>query len=134
MSTADTIKRPFLIRITNVDEVRMGSPYNHCDIELAGFDKVKLPKTGWQDKYAWSDDSKKLVLIKWDFENNFPGFHLFLIDIETGQTRESPRLFGLPKNISINGEKVKLNKFLYDKEKSKSGNWFCEIDEVFEFS
>ena len=73
----DTTKRPFQIKVTNVDEVRMGSPYNRCNIELVGFDKTKLPEGGWQDKYAWSDDSKTLVLIKWDFENNKPGFHLF---------------------------------------------------------
>ncbi len=86
-SLMNKIKRPFEIKITNASEIRMGSPYSHCDIELAGFDKIKLPKSGWQDKFAWTDDSKKLVLIKWDFENNDPGFHLFHIDIETGLTR-----------------------------------------------
>jgi hypothetical protein len=134
MIPMDTIKRPFLLKITNCDEVRMGSPYKRCDIELIGFDKIKLPIGGWQDKYAWSDDSKKLVLIKWDFEKNDPGFHLFLINAETGLTKESPRLFGLPNKISLSGDKVKLNKFLYDKEKSKSGKLCCELDEEFEFT
>jgi hypothetical protein len=132
-SQMDTIKRPFQIKVTNVDEIRMGSPYNRCDIELVGFYKTKLSKEGWQDKYAWSDDSKKLVLIKWDFENSKPGFHLFCIDAETGQTKESPRFFGLPNNISFIADKIKINKFLYDKEKSKPGDLCCNLDEIFDF-
>ena len=129
----DAITRPFQIKVTNAGEVRMGSPYNSCDIELIGFDKIKLPLGGWQDKYAWADDSNRLVLIKWNFESNDPGFHLFIIDIETGQTKESPRLFGLPNRVSFKGDKIIINKFLYDKEKSKPGNLCCNIDEVFEF-
>lgn len=130
----NTIKRPFQVKVTNAGEVRMGSPYNNCDIELIGFEKLKLPKAGWQDKYAWSEDSKNLLLIKWNFQNNVPGFHLFLINTETGQTKESPRFTGLPNNISITGNKIKINKFLYDKEKTKSGNPCCEVDEEFEFT
>ncbi|MBL7725817.1 MAG: hypothetical protein JNK27_16885 [Chitinophagaceae bacterium] len=125
--------RPFLIKFTNADEIRMGSPFNSCDIEIVGYDKIKLPKGNWQDKYAWTDDSKKLLLIKWNFENNEPGFHLFLIDIETGQKKESLRLVGLPTNISLIDDKIKISKFLYDKEKSVAGKLCCEIEEEFEF-
>jgi hypothetical protein len=130
----DTTKRPFLIKATNSGEVRMSSPYNTCEIELVGFEKLKLPKGGWQDKYVWTDDSKKLILIKWDFENNEPGFHLFLIDTETGQTKESPRFFGLPNSVSVIRDKIKINKFLYNKEKSSAGKLCCEVDEEFEFT
>jgi hypothetical protein len=125
--------KPFQVKVTNVEEVRMGSPYNACNIELVGYDEIKLPSAGWQDKYAWADDFKQLVLIKWNFENNQPGFHLFVIDIESGQIKESSRLFGLPNNISFVGDKIKINKFLYDKEKSESGSLGCNIDEIFEF-
>lgn len=129
----NTIARPFQIKITNVEEVRMGSPYNGCNIELINFNKVKLPIGGWQGKFAWTDNSKRLVLIRWNFEKNTPGFHLFLIDIETGQTKESPRLLGLPNSISFEGNKIKINKFLYDKEKSTLGNLCCIVVEAFEF-
>jgi hypothetical protein len=78
-----SLKRPFEINIINPQEIRMGSPYNCCHIELVGNSKITLPKAGWQDKYAWSSDSKYLVLIKWNLEDNEPGFHLFLITIET---------------------------------------------------
>ena len=38
INKVNTNKRPFTVRIKNVDEVRMGSPYHCCDIELAGYD------------------------------------------------------------------------------------------------
>jgi len=80
---------PFQVNITNISEVRMGSPYNTCEIELVGFDKVRLAKNGWQDKYAWTSDFSKLVLIKLDFENNTPGFHLFVIKCHYRQSRRN---------------------------------------------
>jgi hypothetical protein len=115
-------------------EVRMGSPYNSCKIELLGQNKIHLPKARWQDKYAWTNDSKKLVLIKWDFENNEPGFHLFYIDIETGKTVESKKISGLPNTISIVDNKITVNKFLFDKTKSVPGNLCCNVNEEFEFT
>jgi len=111
----------------------MGSPYNHCHIELIGFDKMMLPKAGWSDKYAWTDDSKRLVLVKWDFENNIPGFHLYFINTENGEVFESPRIFGLLSDISIAGKKVRITKFLYNKEKSEPGKLCCDVNEEFDF-
>ena len=118
--------RPFEIRMTNIGEVRMGSPYNLCNIELIGGPKITLPQTGWQDIYAWTDDSKKLVLVKWNFENNDPGFHLFLVYEENGKTLESPRIFGLPESISIAGDTITYRKFLYDKTKSAKDCFYVE--------
>lgn len=119
-------KRPFDIRLTNVGEVRMGSPYNLCNIELVGKHNIKLAQTGWQDLYAWTEDSKRLVLVKWDFENNEPGFHLFLVNSENGKTLESPRIFGLPESLSISGDTVTYRKFLYDKTKSAADCFYVE--------
>ena len=110
----------------------MGSPYNHCNIELIGT-KIKLPKAGWQDKYAWTADSKRLVLIKWDFDKNEASFHLFLINTQNGKTKESHKIYGLPDTISISGDTVKYTKFLYDKTKSTADNFCCHIDEEFKF-
>jgi hypothetical protein len=131
----DSEKRRIEIRITDVGEIRMGAPYNSCDIELVGADRIKLPIGRWQDKWAWTADSKNLVLIKWgDFENGNPDFHLFLINTETGKTKKSPRLYGLPEDISITGEKVKLNKFVYNKEKSSTDKLCCVVEEEYEFT
>ncbi len=110
----------------------MGSPYNTCQIELIGFDKVSLPKYGWQDKYAWANDYSKLVLIKYDFEKNIPGFHFFVINVNTGEVEESKRHFGLINKISIVDNKIVINKFLYDKLKSGPGKLCCEVDEEFD--
>ncbi|HMG08301.1 MAG TPA: hypothetical protein VK609_07310 [Mucilaginibacter sp.] len=126
--------RPFQINITNVYEIHMGSPYNDCEIELVGFNKAKLPRVGWQDKYAWSSDSTNLVLIKWNNEKNKPSFNLILIDTITGEIKESAKIMGLINKISLNKYKVKFNKFLYDKERSSSGNLCCTIDEEYNFS
>jgi hypothetical protein len=110
----------------------MGSPYNFCEIELVGFDKLSLSKYGWQDKYVWTDDSSKLVLIKFDFENNTPGFHFFIINTNTGETKQSGRYLGLINEISIANNKIVINKFLYDKAKTELGKLCCEVDEEFE--
>jgi hypothetical protein len=126
------MQRPFQVNITNISEVRMGSPYSTCEIELIGFDKVSIAKNGWQDKYAWSRDSSKLVLIKLDFENNIPAFHFFIINVDTGETKESNKYFGLVNEISIEDNTIVINKFIYDKLKSKPGKVCCEVDEKFE--
>ncbi len=127
----ETSTRPFQIKMTDVSEIRMGSPYNHCHIELIGTNKIKLPKSGWQDKYAWTSDSKRLVLVKWNLENNIPSFNFFLIDTEKDRTLESKRMLGIVDSISIIGDKVKYKNFLYNKEKSSSENLF---DEEYEFN
>ncbi len=129
----ETTKRPFEIKLIDIGEVRMGSPYNHCNIEFIGTDKIKIPKDWWQDKYAWTEDSKRLVLIRWDFEHNEPSFHLFLIDTENGKTLESPKIFGLPDNVFITGDTVFYKKFLYDKAKTTAGNLCCYFDEEYQF-
>jgi hypothetical protein len=47
---------------------------------------------------------------------------------------ESPRIFGLPTSISIQDGKIKINKFLYDKDKSRTGNLCCNFDEEFDIN
>ena len=127
----NTINRPFQIRIIDQGEIRMGSPYHSCEIQLIGFDKVQIPKYGGQDKYAWSDDSKNLVLIQYDLKDNEPGFHFFIIDTETGMMRESERIFGLVNAIAIEENKIKYSKFLLDRTKSKPGDLCCHTDEEY---
>ena len=119
-------KRPLEVRLTNVGEVRMGSPYNLCNIELVGKHQIELAQTGWQDIYAWTEDSKRLVLIKWNFENNDPGFHLFLVNSENGKTLESSRILGLPESISITGDIVTYRKFLFDRTKLATDCFYVE--------
>lgn len=67
--------RPITIRIVgHPNEIRMGSPYNLCELEISGT-SIVLPTGGWQDKYAWSENDKYLVLIHYNFDEKEPGFH-----------------------------------------------------------
>ena len=125
---ADTIKRPFLIILKDVTEIRMGSPYNSCAIELSGADKITLPKATWQDKYAWNDSSTKLVLVKWEGFSDGPVFRLFIIDTETGKTQESIRMFGAINNLQIKGNTITYSKFYYNRAMSKD-TLCCKVQE-----
>jgi hypothetical protein len=124
---------PFRVKIVDHGEIHMASPYHTCEIELVGFDKIQLPRYGWQDKYAWSADNSNLVLVKWDFTDNEPGFRFFVIDTAAGSIRESERIFGLINDMAIEGNKIKYNKFLLDRQKSRPGNLCCNTDEEYAF-
>jgi len=128
----DTTNRPFQVIFKNVNEVRMGSPYNSCDIEIVGTNKIQLPKASWQDKLVWSDDSKTLVLVKWDLDRNNPVFKLVKIDTETGTIQESIRMLGAVNSLKVTDNTVRYNKFYYDKVKSKE-KLCCEIEEDYTF-
>ena len=118
---------PVEIKLSNISEVRMGSPYNMCDIEIISAANFQLPKSGWQDKYAWSEDFKKLALIRWDFTNNEPGFRLYIVNFETNLFQEFSRSLGLPKNVSFpNDDRVVINKFYFNKDISESENYTDE--------
>jgi hypothetical protein len=121
------IKRPFEVLIKNVDEIRMGSPYNSCTIILPDIYSA-LPHNGWQDLYAWSEDSSILVLIKWAFEDIHPGFQFCIIDAESGFWHFGEIIQGMANSITVADRKIKYTKFLYDKEKSGPGLLCCTID------
>lgn len=108
----------------------MGSPFKTCELELKGI-KIDLPKYGWQDKYAWSSNKKYLVLIKWNTDNNEPGFNFYIINTETNSMKISNRKKGMVNRIEIQDQKIHYNKFLFDREKSKNGNQCCDFDEYY---
>ena len=120
------MKPPFEIRLHDIDEVRHGSPYMHCQIELVGAD-IRLADDWWQNKYAWSDDFSKLVLIRWNFDENEPSFHFYIIDVLSKSTFESERIFGLIDSIAVSNNIIEYIKFLYDKDKSGRGDLCCHL-------
>lgn len=130
MTSNDTLKRPFQIVFKDLSEIRMGSPYNAGKVEIIGTDKIQLPEASWQDKYAWSDDSKKLVLVKWESSGALPVFRLFIIDTETGATQESIRMLGAINKLKIIDKTIYYNKFYLDKAKSKD-TLCCNVDETY---
>ena len=123
------------VKISNLSEIRMGSPFNTCDIQLIGINGLHLPKSGWQDKFAFTEDYKQLILIKWSFPNNELGFILYSIDIENQSYQVSGQLLGLPKTVSINNEgRVLISKFYFDKTKTKDQNYANDVTEEYIFS
>jgi hypothetical protein len=112
----------------------MGSPYNCCEIKLVGYNKIVLPRLTWQDKYAWSNDSTKLVLIRWSMEDNEPAFRFFIINIETGSFKESHQIAGCVNSLSVGEDRILYNKFLYDKSKTTQGSLCCNVDEEYQIN
>jgi hypothetical protein len=128
-----TINRPFKIKFISIREIRMGSPYNGCDIKFIGQTNIKLGEAAWwQDKFAWSDDNKYLVLVQWNMDNNDPGFHLTIFNTLTGQSQTSERIIGMVNNLSVTDNRVLYNKFLYI-GKSEDGKLLDNTDNKYEF-
>jgi hypothetical protein len=124
--------RPIKIKIVGLpSEIRMGSPYNSCELDFSGT-TLDLPKNNWQDKYAWADNNKYLTLIQWNLDDNEPGFHFYIINTETDTLTKSERIMGLVNDLKIKDDKIIYNKFLHNREKSKSGNLCCHVEEDYE--
>ncbi|MFL2571716.1 MAG: hypothetical protein ACJ0QL_07565 [Parvicellaceae bacterium] len=124
--------RPIKIKIVGrPSEVRMGSPYNSCELDFTGT-TLDLPTNNWQDKFAWSSDNKYLGLIQWNFDNNEPGFHFYIIDTRTNTLTITERIMGLVNDMKIKDDKILYNKFLHNREKSKPKDLCCHVDEEYE--
>jgi hypothetical protein len=124
------VDRPFEVVISNVDELRMGSPYNTCNIHVTGIE-LDLPQTGWQDKYVWSANSRYLVLVRWNLQQNNPGFNFIIIDSIYLKIQRSEKIPGLLEVIEVANQVIKYRKFLYDRDKSKGGNLCCYHDDEY---
>jgi hypothetical protein len=116
------------ISFSNRQEIRMGSPYMMADLHLDGLD-IEIPNACWQDKFAISKDKKFIALIGFDLTDNESGFKIFIIDTEKKSITKTKRIFGLVNKISIDDRKIKFNKFVFDKTKSKSSELCCNIDD-----
>ncbi len=126
-------KEPFKIEFIEPQEIRMGSSYNHCGIKLIGDTKINLENGWWQDTYAWNDNYTKLALVKWNLDNNEPGFHIVIIDVTTGKRQETKRIFGCINSIAFKTDKLlSINKFKYTGQKTASGDLIGHFDEVIE--
>jgi len=125
----NTVKKKIKVEFENLQEVRMGSPYMIAELKITGLD-VDLPKFDWQDKYAMSEDNKRLILVQFDLTGNEPGFIFYIVNTESKKIRKTNRIEGQLNSLEIeNNNTIKYNKFLYDKTKSISDNLCCNIDE-----
>lgn len=93
---------------SNQIEVRMGSPYNVCDIEVEGVD-IQIPKSGWQDIYTFSNEKQLLILVRWNLDENLPGFNCYFIKLPTGHKTISKRIEGIVTDIEVDSDQIILS-------------------------
>lgn len=98
------------VEFQNVREIRMGSPYNLCEIKFEGKWTPPLPTEDWQDLKAYSPDNRYLALVQWNTRGNIPGFHIIRIDTKKKIFHKTKRIFGICKKIYWDN-----NKFLWVK-------------------
>lgn len=87
------------VKFKNQSEIRMGSPYNICDISITGNWTPMLPDRSWQDKTAFNSDETILALVAWDIRRNKPGFSIFYLDMNKKTIKESKRFVGCCHSI-----------------------------------
>jgi hypothetical protein len=88
------------IKFVNVREIRMGSPYNLCEIRFSGEWIPPLPTEDWQDLKAISPDGRYVALVMWNTKGNLPGFHVVRIDTRKRKYHKTKRIMGLCRKIS----------------------------------
>ncbi len=90
--------------------MRMGSPFNHACLDLEGDWTPDLPRDGWQDLYAQSDDGNIIALVEWDVgENGDPGFRIVMVNAPRHTVEKSERIRGCCEDLewTINGFKYR---------------------------
>jgi hypothetical protein len=87
------------VKFRTVREIRMGSPYNLCEIEFEGEWIPPLPTYDWQDLKAQSPDKRYLALVQWNTFGNVPGFHVVRIDVKNRRIHKTRRILGICKKI-----------------------------------
>jgi hypothetical protein len=88
-------------------EIRMGSRFNHAYLDLEGDWVPDLPRDGWQDLYAYSGDGKILALIRWETEDNEPGFRVVMIDLQRKTVEETERIPGCCRTLEWSRQGVR---------------------------
>lgn len=131
--TEDKVHRPLQIDFINQREIRMGSPYNLCEIRLSGKINIKLENNAWQDLALWTNDNKYLILVKWNLEKNEPGFHFVIFNIATGDNIISERIMGCLNSMEFENGKIKYNKFFYTGQKTEDGELIGNINDEYSF-
>ena len=87
------------VKFLNVREIRMGSPYNLCEIQFKGPWIPPLQTYDWQDIKAQSPGGRHIALVQCNAAGNVPGFHIVRIDTQKRTYHKSKRIMGLCKRI-----------------------------------
>jgi hypothetical protein len=87
------------IEFSNCSEIRMGSPYQVCTLNIDAEWGARLGERDWQDRAAHSPDGRFVGLVYWDILNS-PGFRIMLLDTKTKRVNESERIAGCCDSIT----------------------------------
>jgi len=87
------------VHFLNSHEIRMGSPYQICSLQLEGEWTPDLEERGWQPLYSRSPDGRYLGLVEWDTADNTPGFRVILIDENQKTVEASQRIPGCCESL-----------------------------------
>lgn len=82
------------VRFRNVREIRMGSPFNICEIGFNREWSPDLPKTDWQDLCVKREDGSAVALVRWDTPGNQPGFRIYVLEASSRSMAISDRFLG----------------------------------------
>ena len=108
-------------------EMRMGSPFNHANLNLEGDWVPDLPSDGWQDVYAQSDDGNIIALVQWDVgPQGEPGFRLVIVDADRRTVEKSDRIKGCCEDIEWTSSGFKYHTFGYIGPNKKMHDIFAE--------
>lgn len=102
------------VAFSNCGEIRMGSPYNVCDLELTGAWVPDLPNRDWQDRTAASPDGRYIGLVFWDdTKGNEPWFRVVTLDCTRKTVVVSDAVEGCCKRLFWNGSEFSYDRSLY---------------------
>ena len=102
------MKQSLEIQFINKREIRMGAEFNICKLNIIGKVKPNLSGDDFQDILCWSLDFNFLALVRWNINNNNPGFNVYIINCKQNDVKKSDRIEGCCESIEwVN------NHFLY---------------------
>lgn len=91
------------IQFRHVREIRMGSPFNICEIGFTGEWTPDLPQTDWQDLCVKREGGNLVALVRWDTPGNQPGFRIHVLDASSRSMKISDRFLGCCEAIRWEG-------------------------------
>src|SRR5688500_6271872 len=68
------------VRFSGCTEIRMGSPFQACEVSLDLEWQPEIPRNDFQDLFAESPDQRHIALVRWSIANNEPGFVIYTLD------------------------------------------------------
>ncbi|MFZ2494076.1 MAG: hypothetical protein WA208_21555 [Thermoanaerobaculia bacterium] len=91
------------VEFLDCSEIRMGSPFNVCRLQLQLGWSPDLPNDDWQDLAAESPDGRFIALVRWEVRSNDPGFIIFTLDNVEQRVDRSERHAGCCERIWWSG-------------------------------